>query len=131
MSLRPQHPALHGAHRAIHSLRTLAATSPQDAALLILGIAGDGTGEPSLIGELTTILVALAQQGARHLPPQAAEAAVFAARTAEVVIDQQAGDHLARALNLLEQHRDLPTPANTHTAAPAAAAAGLTLAGAR
>jgi hypothetical protein len=136
VSLRPQHPTLHQLSAAIDTLRTLTPADAQDAALLILGIGGDGTGEPSLIGQLTTALVQIAQRGAAHLDPADADTAIYAARLAELTIDQIAGDQLVPALDLLEQHR--PTSTTTSAAGPASAdtpatspAPAATLAGAR
>jgi len=97
------HPALDQAHAAIRALRNLHADTPQETAALILGIAGDGTGQTSLIGELTTLLARLARQAAPLLPADAGQYVTEACATAELTIDQQAGDYLAGALDILEQ----------------------------
>ncbi|MFI9331969.1 hypothetical protein ACIGZJ_31060 [Kitasatospora sp. NPDC052868] len=121
--LPPEHPALADAHRAVHALHTLTATGPADAALLLLGIAGDGTGGPSIAETLARVLVRLADQAAAHLEPAAADEVAYAARLAQIALTGIAGDHLAPAITHLEQ---TPAPTGRTTAARA-----LTLAGAR
>jgi hypothetical protein len=135
VTLRPVHPALHAVAAAIDTLLNLTPADPADAALLMEGIAGDGTGAPSLIGQLTTALVRIARQGAAHLDPEAADTAMYAAHLAELTIDQIGGDALVPALELLEQHRPttaVPAPATGPAAATTAPApVGTALAGAR
>lgn len=96
------------AHAAVRQLRALNPRTPQEAATLLLGIAGDGTGQTCLLEELAAVLVRIARRAAPALPADAAQYVTDAASAVQVLIGQQAGDYLAGALDLLEQPGRVP-----------------------
>lgn len=117
-----------------------ATTGPQDAAALLLALAGDGTGGPSLLADVAAAITRITGHAAEQLPADTARYLVEAGRMVEMTLTQVVGDYLAGALDLLEQpgrlpvveftvrhglgvEGDVPVPARptTVTAAPAAA----------
>ncbi|MFJ3793849.1 hypothetical protein [Kitasatospora sp. NPDC090091] len=109
------HPMVQDAFDAVRALRSLAAGSPQDAAQLLLGLVGDGTGGRSVADELARVVVRVAEQAAAQLDPAAGNDVVYAARLAEIALTDIAGEHMAPAITELED--TAPTPARPVVAA--------------
>lgn len=101
-ALRPEHPVLREAFDAIAALRSLTVAGPADAALLLQGLVGDGTGGPSLVEQIAKTIVQVASQVAVDLAPVDGAEAVYAARLAEITLTGVAGDQLATAITILE-----------------------------
>ncbi|BFP50146.1 hypothetical protein KCMC57_65140 (plasmid) [Kitasatospora sp. CMC57] len=83
-------------------------TGPQDAAALLLALAGDGTGGTSLLAEVAAAVARITGHAAEQLPADAARHVIEAARMVEMTLTQVVGDYLAGALDLLEQPGRLP-----------------------